>query len=243
MYQLNCRVRYSETDRFGNITPDAIVNYFQDVCMAHSESVGLSVHNLENRQGVWMLSSWQIDILDAPRFYDKITVTTNPYDFKGFYGYRNFSMTGVDDKMLIKANSIWVFLDKENFMPKRVPAEEVTAYESTGIGEKLSMDYLPRKIKVPDNMKTLEAVDVTIGQLDTNNHVNNCEYIKTAMDVTGLEKMPCRLRVEYKAQAHLGDKFYPYIYEDDDKITVDLRNGDGTSYAVVEFWFRIMESK
>ena len=144
-------------------------------------------------------------------------------------------MENQEKEKLVVANSVWVYLDKENFLPMRVPKEESEAYS---FGEpKLDMEYLPRKIKVPDNMEALEVVPVRKSQLDTNNHVNNCEYIRTAIDVTGLEDMPSRIRVEYRSQAHFGDTFHPYICRNDRIMIVDLRGEDNTSYAAIEFQF------
>ena len=37
---MNSHVRYSEADHNGLITPDALINYFQDCTMVHSELCG-----------------------------------------------------------------------------------------------------------------------------------------------------------------------------------------------------------
>ena len=74
-------------------------------------------------------------------------------------------------------------------------------------------------------------------QLDINQHVNNCEYIRTFIAVTGIEAIPSRVRAEYKVSATEGDVFHPYVYFDSEKCIADLRAEDGTAYAAIEFTF------
>lgn len=72
---------------------------------------------------------------------------------------------------------------------------------------KLEMSYSSRKIAMPENFEPSEPVRVHYGQLDTNGHVNNCQYIKTAMDVIEIKDMPRQIRAEYKKSALYGDVF------------------------------------
>ncbi len=235
MYTMKSYVRYSEADSDGLITPDSLVNYLQDCTMLHSESVGRGVTNLRNAQGFWLLAAWQIQIVRTPKVFEKITVTTNPYKFKGFFGSRNFEILNDEGEQLVRADSTWVYLDAKTHTPARVPKEEGDAY---GAAEpRLEMEYAPRKIKLPDNLCEYPCVPVRPHQIDTNQHVNNCEYIRTFMEVTDTNRMPYQIRAEYKQSAVLGDTFHPFVYKDDKICVADLRGDDGTPYAAVEFIF------
>ena len=44
-----------------------------------------------------------------------------------------------------------------------------------------------------------------------------------------------RLRVEYKAQARLGDGIYPVLYRSDNLYVVSLNDREANPFAVVEF--------
>ncbi len=235
MYTMKSHVRYSEADSEGLITPDALVNYLQDCTMLHSESVGKGVTNLRNAKGYWFLASWQIQILRTPRLYENILITTIPYEFKGFFGSRNFKINNEAGEELVRANSVWVYLDSRTHSPARVPKEEGEAYGE--IGPKLDMEYAPRKIKLPDELDEYPAIPVKPQQIDTNRHVNNCEYIRTFMEATGITGTPNQIRAEYKQAAVLGDTFHPFVYRDDKMCVADLRGNDGTPYAAVEFIF------
>ncbi len=234
-FSVDGQVRYSEVDNHGIITIDALVNYLQDCTMLHSETVGHGIKHLKETGEFWFLSAWQIDILRAPVLYEKIKIITNPYEFKGIFGSRNFHIVAENGEELVRANSVWVYLNLNTQVPQRIPKEEGMAY-----GEpepKLDMDYAPRKIKLLEPTTECPVMPVYSGQIDTNQHVNNCEYIKTAMEAAGIEKMPSRIRAEYKKAAVMGDNFHPFIYRDDNICIVDLHGDDNVDYATVEFTY------
>ena len=63
-YSFNSRVRYSETGENGKLTLPGVLNYFQDCCTFHAESVGLGGDVLKARDRAWVLSSWQVIVDD-----------------------------------------------------------------------------------------------------------------------------------------------------------------------------------
>ena len=67
MYQFEGRVRYSETGKDGKLTLESILNYFQDCTIFHSESIGMGLDHLSEREHVWFLSAWQVVIEEYPK--------------------------------------------------------------------------------------------------------------------------------------------------------------------------------
>ena len=45
--------------------------------------------------------------------------------------------------------------------------------------------------------------------LDTNHHVNNCQYVQMALEVLPRDILVSQVRVDYKKSAVLGDKIFP----------------------------------
>jgi len=178
-YSFNSRVRYSETGENGKLTLPGVLNYFQDCCTFHAESVGLGGDVLKARDRAWVLSSWQVIVDEYPAMGTEIRITTAPYDFKGFMGMRNFTIETMDGKKLAWANSNWTHLAISTGVPARLTPADTDNYI---LGEKLEMDYAPRKIKLPDDMTSQESFTVQKHHLDTNHHVNNCQYICMAED-------------------------------------------------------------
>lgn len=162
----------------------------------------------------------------------EIRITTAPYDFKGFMGMRNFTIETMDGKKLAWANSNWTHLAISTGIPARLTPADTDNYI---LGEKLEMAYAPRKIKLPDDMISQESFTVQKHHLDTNHHVNNCQYICMAEDFLPEDLKVYQMRAEYKMQAKLGDIICPKAKAETGKVIVSLDDTDGKAYAIIEF--------
>ncbi|MGI6070981.1 MAG: acyl-[acyl-carrier-protein] thioesterase [Blautia sp.] len=231
-YSFGSRVRYSEVGADGYLTLHGVVNYFQDCCIFHSESVGRGVKACDEAKKGWVLSSWQIVIDRLPKLGEEIVARTWPYEFRGFLGYRNFTLDTVEGQRLAYANSLWSFLDAGTGMPIKVTDQDITGYE---LEEKLDMAYAPRKIKLPQKMEDREEILVRRHHVDTNQHVNNGQYIVMAQEFLPEDFVIGQLRAEYKKSAHLEDTIYPKVSTDLESCVVSLEDEGGSSYCVVQF--------
>lgn len=231
MYSFNSRVRYSEVGEDKKLSLNGIINYFQDCSTFHSESLGVGLNVLEKLNRVWVLSSWQIVVERYPDLCEEITVSTWPYAFQGFFGYRNFVLTDKEGRLLAYANTLWTFLDTETGRPARVPEEIAGAYT---LEEKLNMSYASRKVPMPKDGETGEPFAVQRLHLDTNHHVNNGQYIQMARAYVPSDFVIRQMRAEYKKSAVLWDMIYPVVSQEDGIFTVGLCDELGRPYAVVE---------
>lgn len=233
MYTYQSRVRYSEIGVDGRLTLESLLDYFQDGSTFHSEDIGLGVDYLKERHMVWLLSSWQIVVERYPRLCEHIIIGTAPYEFRGFIGCRNFWMETAEGERLAYANSIWSLMDTEKMTPAKPPADMLEGYV---LSEKLSMDYAPRKIAVPQGGKTQEELLVKTHHLDTNGHVNNGQHVRIAMDYVPKDFRIRQMRAEYKKQAVLNDRVIPVVAVNTDEtlFTVSLNGEDGRPYSIVE---------
>jgi acyl-ACP thioesterase len=121
----------------------------------------------------------------------------------------------------------------DKMYPMRIPAELIEKYKTA---PRLEMDYKPRKIAIPkEGGEELEAIVVRRHHLDTNQHMNNAQYVHFAVMYLPAGAEIRELRVEYKKQAMLGDHIKPVIYHlSDDMILVSMNGEDGKPYAAVE---------
>ena len=233
MYQFSSRIRYSEVDSEGRLTLESLLNYFQDCSTFQSEDLGIGVAYLGERKMAWILSAWQIVVERYPKLCETVFVGTIPYDIKNFVGYRNFLLETEDGERLAYANTIWMLMDMEKMKPVKVTQKMQEAYK---LGEKLEMDYAPRKIVLPRKEGTAqETVEIKHHHLDTNHHVNNGQYVRIAMEYLPEGYEIRQMRAEYKKQAHLGDKIYPFVYAEDARVAVSLNGREGQPYCIVEF--------
>lgn len=232
MYSYDFRVGFSQTDNNRMMTVPAIIDAFQDCSCFHSDDLGVGFDYLIPKSLVWIINYWEVDIIRRPCYGQKLTVGTFPYDFKGFFGYRNFCLTDNVGDYLVKANSLWLLMDWNKMSPSKVTDAMKEAYQ---LSPKLDMSYSPRKIAIPD-VTAVSLEDITIGRhhLDSNGHVNNGQYIKIAMGSIPDCTDYTRLRAEYRDQAHMGDVIHPMLYECDDLTVITLNSDSGTPYTVIE---------
>lgn len=231
MYEFGGRVRYSEIDHTGKMTLPALINYFQDCSTFHSEEVGLGMGRLKADRKAWVLSYWQVIVERYPELGERIVTGTFPTEFKGLYGNRNFYMKDEQGKQLACANSIWVFMDLEKGRPTRPEKEHIEPY---GTEEPLDMPYEGRKILMPEECEDMEPFPVRRYHIDTNEHVNNCQYVQMALEMLPREMSAGQLRVDYKKSAVLGDIIYPKVSREAERTVVELCDAEGKPYAVVE---------
>lgn len=231
IYEFSGRVRYSEIDHRGTMTLPALINYFQDCSTFHSESLGLGMERLKQEKKAWVLSYWQIIIDRYPKLYEKITTGTFATEFKGLFGNRNFYMKDEEGRRIACANSIWVFMDLEKRRPCRPGEEDIAPY---GVNEPLDMPYEDRKISVPEVFEDRKPFPVRKYHIDTNEHVNNCQYVQMALEMIPGDISVRQVRVDYKKSAVLGDIIYPGVARDQERIVTELRDENKRPYAVIE---------
>ena len=230
-YEFEGRVRYSEIDHRGTMTLPALINYFQDASTFQSEAIGLGMDRLKHDRKAWVLSYWQVIVERYPQMCEKITTGTFATEFKGLYGNRNFYMKDGSGELIARANSIWAFMDLEKGRPARPTAEHIDPY---GTCEPLDMPYEGRKIALPEQSKAGEPFPVRKYHIDTNEHVNNCQYVQMALEMLAGDISVRQLRVDYKKSAVLGDMIFPKVSEEQDRTVVELCDEVGKAYAVVE---------
>lgn len=231
-YGFDSRVRYSEIGEDGCLTLPGILNYFQDCSTFHSEAVGQGMKKVKERNRIWVLSSWQVVVKRYPSLGEHIKTTTAAYEFKGFLGMRNFVMETEKGEPLAWANTYWSNINKKTGLPEKLTEEDIQGYV---LEPKLDMDYAPRKIAITGAYKAEQEFAIQKHHLDTNHHVNNCQYVRMAQDYLPEGFTVRQMRAEYKKQAKLHDVFYPMISYGETKVTVLLNDKENNPYAVVEF--------
>lgn len=232
MYQFKSRVRYSEVELDKKLDLSAIIDYFQDCSTFQSEDIGLGIDYLRSINRAWLLSSWQIIVNDYPELGQEITSSTWAYDFNGIYGYRNFMIENNQKEVLAYANSIWVYIDTKSGRPTRVTDDIANTY---GLEEKIDMNYAPRKISFPKDMNSLAPFSVIRSNIDTNNHVNNGQYIKMAEEFLPEDFVIKQMRADYRKAARLDDLIVPKLAKTQDGYIVVLADTEDKPFTIIEF--------
>lgn len=232
MYELDSRVRYSETDIDAKLSLTGIMNYMQDCSTMQSEDAGVGIEYLNREKKAWLLSSWQIVIERRPVLGERIRVQTWPYAVKGVYALRNFAILDERDEYLVKANSYWFLMDTEIGRPMRITEADTAPYGE--FGPKIEMEDAGRKIAVPKDMEETGRLVVMKHLLDTNHHVNNAQYVDIARELVPAGTEIGEIRAEYRKAAVFGDEMVIKSARVGRSYLVSLCNANGDVFANVE---------
>jgi len=232
MYTWKTKVRYSECGSRGTLTLAKIIDYFQDSSSAHSEELGAGMKFLEEQGGAWVLNSWQLEVNRYPDIMEEIELNTWPSDFKGVFGPRSFCMKGENGEVLALARTLWVYIDVKTGRPAKPSEELIQKYE---IEPAIEMEEVSRKIQIPKEMEAIDYISVRKYHIDTNQHVNNSQYVQMALETFPQSFSAKKLRVEYKKAAVFGDRIYIKKAVEAERTVVALCDEQNEIYAVVEF--------
>lgn len=212
----------------------ALLDYLQDCCTFQSEDLGIGVEYLARVHRAWVLAAWEIEIVRYPQLGERIVVGTWPYEFKGFYGMRNFLVQDENGAELVRANSVWVFMDTERMRPARI-TEEIAELYRDKIEKPLSGEWSGRRRVISKEGEKCKTIQVTRSWIDTNRHMNNSKYVQAAEEYLPEQFEVKKLRVEYKKSAMLGDTLVSWVARQKDKVAVVLADEADNPCAVVEF--------
>lgn len=231
MYEMNLRVRYSETDLLRRLHLHHLLDYFQDAATFHSIDLGLGKWGDYVEGRVWYLLAWDVTVYRYPIIGEYLRVVTDPYKMKGFYGYRRFFLKDEEDTVIATGESIWVLMDIEKKLPVRI-SEELTRLfvkpESDGTIR------IKRKLSEKGEWEKFSAFEITEIFLDSNHHVNNAFYVQWARMVLAEDLEISRLRVDYRQSSLEGDILHMYYCTDGNIHRVKFTNQNDVLIALVE---------
>lgn len=179
------------------------------------------------------VTSRQIDFEKPVSYGEQVSVTTSVFTNNRISGQRNTFIYNADGEPVVRSFVMGAFVDLATQAITKIDQDYVDNYP---YDEKLDMQYLPRKIKVPvaetAAVTTAAPVKVSAHYIDYYNHMNNVNYVLVALAAIGKVGCPQRIRVEYKIPAVLGDMLVPTIYTVGDVTTVVLSSDRGVSCVV-----------
>lgn len=233
MYEMSVRVRFSDIGYDGKLRLYELPKYFQDISIEHSESLNIGIPYLSERKLAWLLTSWQIDIARMPEYDERLRIQTWPYEFRSAFGYRNYRMLDEQGNELVKAQAIWLHTDIAAMQPARTPEEETLLYQKEA---RLEMEYLPRKIDLPNGLKEVDSIRVTRHYADMYLHMNNAMYVDIASDYLPENRQVQRMCVDYRKQMQVGDVMLVKQAWIENRCYVAFYDEADNMHVSTEFW-------
>ena len=237
MYSYETRIGYTQVASNGYITPQALLDEFQNCSNFQSDDLGVGLKYLVEHKHGWILAYHEVLFLKRPDSGDEVIVGTNAYKMRGCMGNRNFFLKDMKGGVLAVSDSLWVYMDLENGRMSKVPQEMTDAYLN-GSDPRYDMGTHSRKIIVPDDLEHMDDFKIRKSDIDSNGHVNNTVYVALASEFIpeGMEME--RLRVEYRKESHYGDTLEAWVKVHKNSVFVVLKVAEVGDTAVVEMIFK-----
>lgn len=145
-FVIDLRVRFHECDPMGHVNNAVYVEYLEDAAIQHATAAGWSETRLRaDAGGVFVARKHEIEYLKAAVVDDWLRVTTWPSQMQGATAFRTYEIsylrdtqagalqgrlidpaeidTGERGAILIRATTMWAFIDPLTGRPRRIPAE------------------------------------------------------------------------------------------------------------------------
>lgn len=232
MYEYSFRVGLEDSDYDGRMTIYAMMECFQKAFYNELDELNIGKRYFMGRDLGWFIHFWQVDIDQYPINCNEILIGTFSYENRGSIAKRNFYIKTNEDRIIVKAHSIWSLVYLPQLKIIRIPDE----VRNISVGTKLEMDYQSRRIRYDKDLESIAIGNhiVNTYEIDSNRHLNNARFVKIGFDALGKAKVPeiKRICVEYKKQAVLGDTIYIFLLKGND-CYLDLKDELGESFATI----------
>ena len=174
----------------------------------------------------------QVDVIRVPKMGEKLTISTSLYRCEKYFGFRNDIIRDEQGNPCYLSNSMGVGIDLNTNKLGTLPPEIL---QTLTFDKMYDMEYKDRKIRLPKIEPTeMPTVKVKRNDIDYNHHMNNCQYIRIALEIIPKGFSPKSVRVEYKTPVKLDDVLTPLLYSIDGVCYVVLKCGETTA-AIMEF--------
>lgn len=183
--------RLADADPGGRLRFDACARYLHDVSNDDTRDAALP------DDGSWVVRRTTIDVLAPARFLERLSLATWCGGTGSRWAERRISIVGAKGAN-IEAASLWVYVDLQTMLPKRLPPEFLGLYGAAAGGR-----TVPSKLALPGppDGATARAWPLRRTDIDVLGHVNNAAYWCALEELVGerpeLVRIPHRATVEF----------------------------------------------
>ena len=136
IYEHHITVLSSDIDENEHANNQCYLRWMNEAAVAHSAENGWNAQRYIDMGATWFARKHTIEYL-APSFEgDKLVVRTGVADWHRFRSTRAYRIVRIsDNKVIAKAETLWVFVNLSTGKPTRLPKEVSDAFVVVDIGE------------------------------------------------------------------------------------------------------------
>lgn len=187
---------------------------------------------LQANDAAQLLAFRQLEVLRVPSLHEELTCTTSVFDCRGAKGFRNTIISDASGTPCYVSWTQGAFVNMKTGRLIRIPQEVIDTMQ---MHPRYEMNYRERKIALPDIAGiSLPQIAVQRNDIDYNQHVNNAQYVRMALEFLPAGFEIAGMRVEYKQPAKLGSRLTPTLRESKGSLYVSLCDA-GAPVCTMEF--------
>lgn len=176
----------------------------QEISLDHSTLLGFGSDATLNRNILWVVTRYHLEINRLPRYEERVTLETWPGEMRRVLFPRYYRMKDEAGNVLMRASSVWVLIDgleRKMIVPK---AAGLTPAEGLRTGDELPYNVSAAQLPT---VRT-ESFTVPYSYLDLNGHMNNTRYFDLCTDLIAEEiaaKRVVGVIAEYQNEIRYGE--------------------------------------
>lgn len=162
----------ADLDAFGEVRNAALLRLLQETATRASSAAGFDATYYDRTGTMWIIRRTALMRMGTIRYGDELAVRTWIADFRRVRSQREYEVHA-GDRLVARASTDWVYVDRVQGRPRRIPAEWETAFPLPS----------PPAPRVPFPEATAPAGALTLHRrveshdLDALQHVNNSNYV------------------------------------------------------------------
>lgn len=197
----------ADVDAFGELRNVSLLRLLQEAATRASTDVGFDASYYDRTGLMWLVRRTGITLMSPARYGDELTVRTWIADFRRVRSQREYEVHA-GARLVARAFSDWVFVDRTTGRPRRIPEEWHTTFAAGGLPA-IERTTFPEAS--PPNGATTRIRRIELHELDALRHVNNSNYVahleQAAFEVFESADLP------FAAQSAARGRFRPVRHD------------------------------
>lgn len=123
------KIQASDIDSLGHVNNEVYLRWLIEAAVAHSSFVGYTLANYLEMQSAFVVRRHELDYLLPTFAQDQLRIETWTDPMEGSKALRHYELYNEESKKLIlKGQTMWVFVNLQTGRPVKIPSEVVTAF-------------------------------------------------------------------------------------------------------------------
>jgi acyl-CoA thioester hydrolase len=163
----------ADLDTFGEVRSSVLLRFLQETATRASTDAGFDALFYERAGTMWLVRRTALALLAPARYGDEIEARTWIADFRRVRSRRDYEIRSAD-RLIARAHTDWVYVDRLQSRPRRIPDEMQRAFVPDG---RAALERPPFPDATPPAWALVLERRIELHELDALHHVNNANYV------------------------------------------------------------------